>query len=432
MAKTTHTLTGDAKLIYELSERIVKAQKPIRILDAIKWDEQVETEFFAKKAKVLPAVNADFYQRNPLGFDPALLRQEFYAIERDIKRLLGQYNEVGGIMLRMCREYRMVLRLLDARGTDEFSLISQELYGSAKDAFYANGPNVNELAQTLDDVIENLHLKTVGEMDVKRHDAKYAVKFLQTELDHYFQHSKKTVEVTLSDGIISDASAGADRIRIRRDATFSDRDLKLLLVHEGWVHIGTTMNGRQQPVCTFLSKGPPSSTVTQEGLAVIMELFTFASFPARLARIINRIHTVSMVEDGADFLDVYGYYLEFGMNPKEAYSNTVRTFRGSCPDGKPFTKDLAYGKGFILIYNYVRLAIRAGLVERIPLLFLGKTTLEDVAIYQTLLEQKLLVPPQFVPEQFRDIAALSAWMSFSLFLNKINVDRLVQDYQHFL
>ena len=54
-------------------------------------------------------------------------------------------------------------------------------------------------------------------------------------------------------------------------------DLRLLEVHEGWVHLGTTLNGQSQPVCTFLSKGPPSSTLTQEGLAVLTEVFAFAS-----------------------------------------------------------------------------------------------------------------------------------------------------------
>ncbi len=37
-------------------------------------------------------------------------------------------------MKRMCREYRMVVRMLEARGTEDFGLISQELYGAASDA----------------------------------------------------------------------------------------------------------------------------------------------------------------------------------------------------------------------------------------------------------------------------------------------------------
>jgi len=39
------------QVIYELSELIVAAQKPIRILDAIKWDPSVEDYFLAIRPK---------------------------------------------------------------------------------------------------------------------------------------------------------------------------------------------------------------------------------------------------------------------------------------------------------------------------------------------------------------------------------------------
>src|SRR3546814_9747867 len=49
------------------------------------------------------------------------------------------------------------------------------------------------------------------------------------------------------------------------DVCSSDlRDVRALEVHEGLVHVGTTLNGLNQPICTFLSKGPPSSTVRSE------------------------------------------------------------------------------------------------------------------------------------------------------------------------
>ncbi len=81
-------------------------------------------------------------------------------------------------------------------------------------------------------------------------------------------------------------------------------------MHEGWVHLGTTLNGMAQPICTFLSKGAPSSTVTQEGLAIIAEIFAFASFPGRVRRTTNRVNAVSMAEEGANFFDVYQFYRE--------------------------------------------------------------------------------------------------------------------------
>src|SRR5690606_1987122 len=120
-------------------------------------------------------------------------------------------------------------------------------------------------------------------------------------------------------------------------------------VHEGWVHVATTLNGANQPVCTFLSKGPPSSTVTQEGLAILVELLAFASHPTRLQRVTNRIRAVELAERGADFLEVFELFREQGLGEQESYSNTTRVFRGSTPRGGPFTKDISYSKGFILV-----------------------------------------------------------------------------------
>ncbi len=430
--KKSKRLTALEEIIRSLSDRIVKAQQPIRILDALKWDQSIQADFFKNKCEELPAVDKDFYLSRPLPYNPDEKKAEFYEIERDIRRQLGQFSGVGNIMSRMCHEYREVVRMLEARGTPEFSKISQDLYGSSQDAFYVNAPTLRDLATLLSETLVNIKSQVNTEADVKRYSSEQAVEILGKHLAHYFSESAKDVRVQLSDEIVADAAAGAERIKIRSGAQFSERDLKALEVHEGWVHLGTTLNGMAQPVCTFLSKGPPSSTVSQEGLAIIMEIFTFSSHPARVQRLTDRITAISMAERGADFLDVFRFYRERGMSDEDCYASTVRVFRGSTPKEPPFTKDLVYSKGFILIYNYIRLAIQSGLVSRIPLLFLGKTTLEDLHVLEGLLEEGLVVPPQHIPPQFHDLAALSAWMCYSLFLNRLNLQSFREDYKSFL
>src|SRR5207237_4268974 len=150
-----------------------------------------------------------------------------------------------------------------------------------------------------------------------------AVEALSARLGAYFGEGA-AVRVQLSDGIVADSAAGSDYIKIRHDARFTPREVRLLEVHEGWVHLGTTLNGLSQPVCTFLSKGPPSSTITQEGLAVITEIFAFASHPARVRRLTNRIEGVAMAETGATFLEVYRYFLAEGYNSRQSYHHTTR------------------------------------------------------------------------------------------------------------
>lgn len=424
------------KTLRDLSDRIVTAQQPIRILDSIKWGSEIQNAFFAKKCKELPRVNTDYYQKNNFSFDFAKKQEEFQHLERDISREVGQFSSIGSIMLRMCREYRDVLRLLKARGTIAFSPISQELYGSADDAFYVNAPRLKDLAQVVSAALNNIKDKTENALDVKKYNSEQAEELLNQRLAHYFVAEKtiKSVKrwVKVSDGIVADAAAGSEWIKIRKDALFSERDLKILEVHEGWVHMGSTLNGLQQPICTFLSKGPPSATVTQEGLAITMEIFHFVSSPLRIKKLTDRVTGIAMAEEGADFLQVFNFFLAQNHTEEDSYKSSVRIFRGSLPDKGPFTKDLVYSKGFILIYNYLRLAVQEGLVDRIPLLFVGKTSLEDQRLLSHLLDEGLIIAPQYIPHQFKDLAALSCWMCYSLFLNKLNLDMIVVDYRNIL
>lgn len=425
-------LTEYQQVIHELSERIVAAQKPIRILDAFKWDPEVQEQFFKDKFKKLPKIDDEYYQRkNPLQFDAAKKIEEFYEIERSIRRTLGQYSGVGSIMQRMCHEYSRVVEMLIARGTDKFTKISQELYGSSDDAFHIGAPTLKDLATLVTNTLSNIKDQVATEADEELHSSDETVEILRQRLAGYFT-DQNNLRVELSDGILADASAGAERIKIHAGLTFSAREIRTFEVHEGWVHLGTTLNGMSQPYCTFLSKGPPSATVTQEGLAIITEVFTFASYPGRLKRLTNRITAVSMAEEGANFLDVFNFYRDQGLEELESFHATTRVFRGSKPDGGPFTKDLSYSKGFILIYNYIRLAVQRGLVNQIPILFIGKTTLEDIHILSDLVEEGILVPPRYIPPQFRDLAALSAWMCYSLFLNKLDLGQLATDFKAIL
>jgi len=418
--------------IRALSDRIVDAQAPIRILDAIKWDASVQEAFFEKGAKELPPVDRAYYEARPLEFDSRKVRETFHDIERDVVRQLGKFNPVGQIMVRMCREYRMVCRMLEARGTEEFTDLSEELYGSSTDAFHAGEATLYDFGEMMTEALTNVDKSLLIEEETRDITADDAVKVLQERLDQAFANEEQDVRVIVSDGIVADAAAGSDYVKLRSDALFNLRDLRLLEIHEGWVHLGTTINGSQQPICTFLSKGPPSSTVTQEGLAILMELITFSSYPARLRKTTNRIRAVNMAEEGADFLDVYKFFREEGYSEDVCYQNASRVFRGSLPNAGPFTKDLAYNKGFILVYNYIRLAVVQGMLDRIPILFCGKTTLEDMRTLAQLVEEGIVDPPRFLPPQFADMKALIAWMCYSNFINHLDVQRVELDYQNIL
>jgi len=141
--------------IKALSNDIVRAQSPIRILDAIKWAPQIKEKFFAKKCKAQPDVTLAYYQEN-IPFDWSKQRENFHIIKREITKKLGQFNTVGLMMRRICSEYTRVLHMLEARGTPEFSLISQELYGSAQDVFHVGDPTLAQLGILMAQALEEI------------------------------------------------------------------------------------------------------------------------------------------------------------------------------------------------------------------------------------------------------------------------------------
>src|SRR5437763_10070403 len=234
MGKATAATTGQPHrplsayetIVRTLSDRLVEAQRPIRILDAIKWDDSIERAFFEKGGRELPPVTREFYQVRPLPFDPEPKLHEFHAIERDIRRQLGEFNAPGQIMSRMCEEYREVVHLLTHRGTRAFAEISERLYGSASDSFHAGDPNLADLGHMLSDILDNLSHDSIFGHEEPAYDAAQTVEQLSARLKEYFQ-DQAAVRVQLSDGIIADSAAGSDYIKIRNNRRFTLRDVRL-------------------------------------------------------------------------------------------------------------------------------------------------------------------------------------------------------------
>lgn len=433
-ATNAGTMSDDnyAQLIKQLSDRIVLAQEPIRILDAIKWDEEIQQDFFANKARQQPKVDAQYYKRNPLEYDASALRKTFRLIEADARSELGETDPAGRILRRMCCEYARVLDMLEARGTEAFTEASQELYGRSSDTFHAGGPSLADLGRQLDQSLRNIDTHMFLQKPPKDIPTAQAVPLLQGWLDEIFTDPNARVRVIESDGIVADAAAGSDYIKLRSGSYFSERDLRGLKAHEGWVHVGTTLNGMLQPTCTFLSKGTPSDTITQEGLAVFIEIISFNSHPARLRRIADRIRAIGLAEQGASFVDIYTLLHDEGRSAEEAYTATMRIFRGSTPQGGPFAKDLAYSKGFVQVYNFIRLAVRRGRLDRIPLLFCGKLAIDDMGTLAGLARAGLVERPRYIPPPLKDLSALTAWMAYSNFLNRLDLLQVEADFAHLL
>jgi hypothetical protein len=194
----------------ELSDRLVFLQKPIRILNAVKWDDNIKEDFLAHKGKKSPAITKDYYTNNPLNFDARDLCENIIALEQQLHKKLGQFNPVGMIMARMCQEYRTTIDMLAHRGQRQFTELSQELYGCVSDVFYVNGPSLKDLADNLSLTLKQLGQSWVSDKDEKRYTSKEAVQILSHRLGRYFTDPHEKITVKSDDGIVADAAAGAE------------------------------------------------------------------------------------------------------------------------------------------------------------------------------------------------------------------------------
>lgn len=419
-------MSSDRKLIKHLSDRIVDAQRPIKVLGAINWDNEIKDRFFAAGFKEQPAVDRDYYLGKDTKLDPDATRVELTDLETEIEGSLGD-SAAGRLMKFMCSQFGTTVDMIEARGTPQFSEISHLLYGTPSDTFHEGGPTIGDLGKAMRQTLEanSVAINALG--DDRTIPGAEAVVRLRAQLDASVGPGK--IEVKTDDEIAADAAAGSDYIKMREDRFFSPRDIDLLEAHEGWIHVATTMNGLAQPVCTFLGKAAPRTTVTQEGLAVLTEMLNLRSHPLRLAKLMRRIEAIDLASKGATFVDVFESMRVEGLSEDDAWVTTSRVFRGSLPDAGPFTKDLGYGKGLILTLMYVRMAISFGKTRRIPLLFCGKVDLLDMAALHELHEEDLVDSPEFIPPPFDDLPALATTLALSGFTGQLDLDRMSAEYE---
>lgn len=411
-----------------LSKRLIEAQRPIRILNSIRTHPQWEEVLLKSKFKDLPVDVRAHYDAIPLGFEPQEKYLELKLLSKEIGETLGAEDDLAKHLQGLCAQYMLVTEMLKNRGRADFYRFSRELYGSPKDCFVEDRNTISEMSHLLYEILGG-----VGSSLPEIHfpddlTAETVVAELNKRFASYF--AGENVLAKLSDGIVADAAAGGDKVKIKQGAMFSQRDIEIYEVHEGWVHVGTTMNGRHQPVSEFLSIGPPGCAATQEGLAVIMEIFTFRSTIQRAKQINDRIIAIEKAEDGANLLEIIEYMRTEGYTEKDCLTNALRVFRGGTLEGgAPFTKDISYCKGFVENYNFLRCCIRDSKAFLIPFMFVGKLQMDDVPMLYAKHREGLVAAPKFLPPHFHDLNGLAVWMSFSSFFNRVDLQSVQSHYK---
>lgn len=415
------------EILASLAQRVLDAQRPIRILQALRWPAEVEDQWLRSKQRELPKVTYE----DGLGFDPEAKAREIEGILRDAERELGSGDRLGQILRATAEEYRMVVRMLMSRGTKDFYAFSRKLYGSPKDMFPDGKTSLREMGFVLYDLLTAVGGERLGPAQEKDITADMAALELNARFDRFF--GMASIRVQVDDSLLADAAAGSDYVKIRSGATFTRRDIDILEAHEGWVHVATSLNGQAQPVARWLAKGPPRTTAVQEGLAALVEIFTFRSTPRRAKKLNDRILAVDKAEDGASFLDVFEWYRTEGYDEEECFQNARRVFRGGMLEGGgPFTKDACYCKGIVLNYAFMRAAIQQDKAYLIPFLFVGKVAHEDIPVLHAHVTDGIIRPPPYLPPLFDDMNGLAIWMCYSSFFSRLGGTAIAEHYSKVL
>lgn len=405
--------------ITNISSLLYNASQPIRILSHLEWKRDIKLEFFANNAKELPKVSYPV-------FDPS----ETLLLLEQARKQMGN-TDIDNWLRRISNKLEHGAMMMASVGTKQFYEFSEQLYGKPTDPFTDDKSTPLELAKSFDKQISSYENYDFGAPPPVCYLASYIAEQMQEAVTKMFGDEAPKVEVV--DELSANALANPKLIRLRKTACFTDLDAQQLINHEAHIHVATSINGLNQQHLQILAASHPGTTKTQEGLAVFSEYITNSIDLDRLRRLADRIIAIQMSIDGADFLEVYHYFLDRIGNESQAYENTRRVFRGGVlTGGAPFTKDGVYLEGLIRVHNFIKAIAINGRADCLKLLFCGKLDIEDIPVLYKLEEMGLCQPAKYLPPWVKDARYLLAYLTCSGFLNKMDMPRIYSHYDQLL
>lgn len=411
--------------ITEVCLLLRQAERPVRILRSVAWPRETAEAFFAGGGREPPKVSY-----TPVDPTPVI------EATQKARRMAAGSSPIHGWLQKISKVIETGARMIGAVGTADFHKYSVELYKSPTEPMLDQVTMPLALAQQLDETLAAFTRNEVNRKlglgaAEKTMSAEQLADRMQPILSRFFGASSPQIHV--EDNLSANALAGSQYIRLRRGAAFTERDLQQLIQHEAFVHVGTSLNGRAQVHVPIIASGHPGTTRTQEGLAVFAEMISGAMDPARLNRLADRVIAIQKSVEGADFLDLYRYFIAQGNEPRQSFESARRVVRGGLmTGGAPFTKDVVYLEGLLTVHNFLRATVQFGRIDCLHLLFCGKLDIEDLPAIMLLVQNGLCAFPKFLPPWVADSAFLISYLAYSSFLNRVNLKTVRDHYTNLL
>jgi len=398
------------------AKHLYRASNDLPLLKTVAWSAETREDFLQHGTTPAPEY---------LKVDTSKAREHIL----DARALISGNHVVYLWLGRLADTLEAMANLVDNRGTPGFFECSKVLFGAPDMLMIDGSTRTIDLAQHLDSTLSHLTFdKLVMEGEEQYMSDREFADTLREKLARHFGDDQP--RVILSPTLSAKATASASRIRVRKGETFTQRDVFQLLQHEALIHTATALNGRAHKGFSILGRAHAGTTMIQEGLAVFAEVITGAMDPRRFQRLALRALAIQMTVDGADFHEVYAYFLERTDDPRSSYESTRRIFRGGViSGGAPFTKDGVYLNGLLRVHNFMRTMVKLDRADLIRILFMGKMDLEDVPAIAQLAANDRLASPPFLPPWARDMRFLVSYMSYSSFLNRVKLPGFKSYYE---
>lgn len=324
----TNALKNQYKGLFEVDRNLDRLNKGIELLTHLNPlnSEKEKHKFYASKYTEEPQFRYPKRKFNAFKLQQGLFLNTLESInDPDIKAL---YQNI-------IYYYSNVLQCSDVIGEKKkFFYNSLRLYGAPKDSDVQNAKFI-------------LHFKNHEKEDPKIYSAHQAMEYFGNFVKSYDFKMK----IKLSTSIAADAmvSNKLQTLFVKKNARFSENQLKTLANHEIGVHMVTTFNGLNQPLKIF-SNGFPKNVETQEGLAVFSEYMCGALTLERLKTLAYRVLAADSLTNGFEFADTFDLlHNQYKLHKDKAYIISLRVHRGG-----GFTKDYLYLTGLKKVYDYYK------------------------------------------------------------------------------
>lgn len=399
----------------ELDAALCEVGKTIKILSALSWSPE-HHKLFKKNWSVgnpqLPVIN---YSKRDFSKQKLALQ--------DIISKCDTANPLQNFLVQTASSYHLGAQLIENLGKPAFCSISQQIYGNPQEPMHFTKISPLQAADHFLAVTNTLIKSSKDEPSAVCLFAEHVKEEMEKIIKPFFKHHP--VDIVIDSKLVSKAAAGASRIRLRDFTCFAPADIPQLIEHEAFVHTLTLINGREQPILKTLGLGAPRTTSTQEGLALFAELITNSIDLSRLRRIAARVRGVDMALNGADFIDVFKFFLDGGQSDDEAFFSAMRVFRGGDTRGQvAFTKDITYLQGFVEVHKFLEESIKNEKPQYSKYLFSGRLTSSDIAPMEKYFEDKTLIGPIYEPRWIKNTNALLAFLVYSRFVNQLGLGQL--------